>query len=735
MHCLTFTLEPPNVQHPGVVVYLPFGQCTFDDIEDDFREIFRRNLTARFVLLVTLQLREHDQLLDHRVANVYRKVINPNSGTLKANTFRLRVNYAGAIEIRPEVRSRLASFIQGGQDFDERVRGLIKNGFADYLIRARPIILRSRDSRFSKPSGRTSDYFIHAANAVSDSRDVEFMSLFILPLLEGRTTRVYVDTVVISPIVYSALLLRTRLHPKDGPVSPTIESYHSYEGLRKGFRLQTTLSRVLVSASTSGGMREELVKRFNFPAGNICTLFGPRGSSVESIFSLPIDIGSAITPASRATHLVLGGEMFWPESQPPPLMDVTLRDRPAWLTHFGELYFGTKAIRCHFSNAAHTSSKDAVYIAIERAWRLQQFRRAADEFFVKILPLKVGLIVWSQDVASREIARDICDRYYRSRPLLFSEDSLSSSKASTMAVPSGTIALVIGSVVASGRSFLKISQGLRDVRHLSGITYVSLLNRFSSTSREKYITANLLQGSCPAEYLWHTWIKIQMPDCSDVDALSFEQEKRFLQERQSSFSTSTFWRKRQQAYIDAVAFVTGGFYEDIFLPTFDGKQLRLRNGFALYRQRNGDRRLSHSEVFSIATAYLYEERKRAYDTGTSPSPISGMLVDPSVFTRFNDGVLHAAMLRACHPSELDYSTRQTESADLRNLLIGYLKAPRKKLGEASGEFLLALAMRRIRLCIDDYEVLVHEVDPEVARWPEHYKLLWNVIRTESGSSG
>jgi hypothetical protein len=73
------------------------------------------------------------------------------------------------------------------------------------------------------------------------------------------------------------------------------------------------------------------------------------------------------------------------------------------------------------------------------------------------------------------------------------------------------------------------------------------------------------------------------------------------------------------------------------------------------------------------------------------------LICPETFTRFNDGVIQAAFLRAAYPAELNYSVCQEMSHDMERLLLKWLHYSDQPAGAAAGEFLLAIAIGKLRL--------------------------------------
>ena len=83
--------------------------------------------------------------------------------------------------------------------------------------------------------------------------------------------------------------------------------------------------------------------------------------------------------------------------------------------------------------------------------------------------------------------------------------------------------------------------------------------------------------------------------------------------------------------------------------------------------------------------------------------------DPENFFRYNDGVIQAALLRAAHPSELDYSSNEEVSRRMTDMLSGIFRLNSRQQGEAALEFAFALKTERLKLSDKDMNRLMNEV--------------------------
>jgi hypothetical protein len=73
------------------------------------------------------------------------------------------------------------------------------------------------------------------------------------------------------------------------------------------------------------------------------------------------------------------------------------------------------------------------------------------------------------------------------------------------------------------------------------------------------------------------------------------------------------------------------------------------------------------------------------------------VLDPRNFSRFNDGVIQASLLRAALPHELDYSSDPAMSHQMQSILDSVLKTSDPAEASALAEFLVALCTNTLRL--------------------------------------
>lgn len=68
-----------------------------------------------------------------------------------------------------------------------------------------------------------------------------------------------------------------------------------------------------------------------------------------------------------------------------------------------------------------------------------------------------------------------------------------------------------------------------------------------------------------------------------------------------------------------------------------------------------------------------------------------------MFSRYDDGVIQAAFLRAAHPAELDYREHESYSLAMADIIKRIVRGYGFSRGEAALEFIVALCIGKIAL--------------------------------------
>ncbi len=129
-----------------------------------------------------------------------------------------------------------------------------------------------------------------------------------------------------------------------------------------------------------------------------------------------------------------------------------------------------------------------------------------------------------------------------------------------------------------------------------------------------------------------------------------------------------------------------------------GRQLRLRHGFAFWSFHYDPEDVTQADLYTTMSGVLHHLR---IGEGASPHLVqhehARTVLAPGNFTRFNDGAIQAALLRAAKRSELDYRHDERLSAQMMDIVRVIVQHMAQDEGEAGPEFILAMALDKLRL--------------------------------------
>ena len=268
--------------------------------------------------------------------------------------------------------------------------------------------------------------------------------------------------------------------------------------------------------------------------------------------------------------------------------------------------------------------------------------------------------------------------------------------------------LVVAGAAASGRSLMSVSRKLRDLQTNGAITYVVGVPRFPNAQTAKEVENNLTLGEQSRKYGYHVLEpRVYLPLVGSKENTIWEDEKDLitgLKNNSEDVAARGLLDARIESLRNASSPAVRGMSNDLFWPRRDGAQLALRRGFAFF---NFDPRTttSQADVFFTIVAILHDLRHRSdADASLLQHEHVHRVLSPRCFDRLNDGLIQSCILRAAIPTELDYSASEDLSVQMKQVLDWVLSEDTAD-GEASREFLLALALGHLRLRAEELSSL------------------------------
>jgi len=588
-------------------------------------------------------------------------------------------------ELLGEVRERVDSWVLSG----------LRCVFKPEVV----VLLAPGGYAYQKPSGSRERFFLKPDLALSTSASVAFVALALFrKLFAGRMQRaedlrsVYLDTMAIAPVAYG---LRDLLDLCRTRQPYLIESFHSYGGMEKIKRPLPGTSVCLISASTSMSLHEKWRLEKEVGPDEVVTLLTvhPIKRQVEgALFAIarPPQVASEGPPQ---LSIRLMGETFLPEQE--PAKKVLLREAdhgsPGEVGRFRQ--FAGSGIFDVFRRPASAGQRaralfvDGLALVVN-----EQFQSWLSAQLLHRGRAATKIVIHQDDPSSRKLARmvaELCDSKLGLRRLrLVPANELPVLK---MATETGVI--VCAAVIGKGSQLLEISRALRD-KHDGPRLYLVGYQVAEARDELKTLPANLRHSKeVPHEFAAFGAVAIgnQLAQSYQTEVDTYYGRATYL----SGLPQHMSKRARALGGIDPIG-------KCALLPCgerTDGT-LEIRPGFA-YWQTSVDRPEPYqAEILGTVGVLLQRAREEATVPAerrlSSPS-FRHVLLHPENFTRFNDGVLQAALLRNAYPSELDYRGDHAASDFMKSVVVRAIERATEESGEGALEFLLALALRRLQL--------------------------------------
>lgn len=606
---------------------------------------------------------------------------------------------------------------------------------------------------FEKLSGRYSSHFMRCEALLQSTLHIELLALTLLPQFSewlARTDRqrsrevmIYIDTMSIWPLAEKLCQLR-------GPMAESgdyyrIESFQSYEGL-KDWNPVPGPAFVILSASTSGSLAGAVMERLKRSVSHILTVLsleelpeaapgGAQQGDITVCFRVPrVLSGAASLDGLRPT--------FEPAVSPLPLGCEAIR-------LFGERFLAQNArpklVRlAHASldakakqNLARWATDNAVVAARRRqdgksfwsvSFDLTQLHRTYAEGEDSVLkswlqnyapPGEIAIIYPSaygaETISVTDAAKALADKVQslmlESRPgaeipVLESKELNSSACQEKHALHRRGV-IVVAPVIAGGFAFKQISAQLRRLQPKGPRLFLSFVALTDTLAQFKILENDLTLNGDDSVYRFRC--KESYPIGRLGVAAQWDQDLTVLRElldvhRQACEPVNKALTARLNALVGEDGLPT----VHTFLPTLRGTPLNLTTGFAMWAGSETISGEDKGAAVLLTIAALLEAARDARTTGNGETALkTGLfqqaLIDPEMFTRYNDGVIQAALLRAAYPAELNYAMSRQASADMTNLLVKWLELAGEPAGEATAEFLFALYTGKLRLQPDDLQ--------------------------------
>lgn len=580
-----------------------------------------------------------------------------------------------------------------------------------------------RGFHYRKTSTAHSTRFLRTANVLESREHLALVAFWLLPTIWSKN----VDQVIVDTSgIYAAALLAAHIigRLKKSDIALRIWSHRSFDGLAQIDRISPD-AVCLISATTSGTLRKELGKK-GATLTNIWTIYGlarPGEKLANVLCDLAIDASSANSGhpfienefsnsckycKAGSLAVQISGDQFVLE--PPRVNEVDfgvsdLPDLPRRL--LGDLV-GTGLFKAYRTRHGRLGGNSEIFLDVGALFKFLASMpdKALSDFWLKfksnwktlkarVMTANVERIVYTAHPFSRSLADEIASSYEAAKlgkPLVVSQADLPRQIGTES---SGTI--VAAACLDDQQELMTIKRDLRDVQKFGTIWFAAPLLRGIEPEVPEKVRKLIGYGEFgQGTFSLHHCCFVALPECKSPTV--WDSEIRILRDLKEFLLV-----EGDEVPLDVDARETllmhsvgRGLSDNLFWPAPNGQPLKLRNEFTLVPST---RAFSQADVYAVVSSFLHQLRRGSPNGARLLyTPFARSVLSPNLFTKYNDGVLQAALLRSARDHELHYANcDEATSRSMLGILLTEVREIEIGRGDALMEFFLALIDGRLTL--------------------------------------
>lgn len=563
---------------------------------------------------------------------------------------------------------------------------------------------------FRKPSGREESYFIRAGNMLRELGAIPVVTHLLLRNLSRPIKTIYIDSFTILSF---ALGLQASLEGfnKDNQSShtiPTIHNLHSYDK-EPNFRFPPESNYiVLISASTSGSLAREFIENHGANPERILHLIGagafPNKEREKSCLYFYNYSTNTKNQTLSNRHINIVSEEFAVDHGParPVSLGKNHVNRDLATIYKDSFYQENLKIR-----RAATSAGYGPYalFSIDNSHHLgsEAFDKWVTDKLIHELPASVHLLVHLDDPRSTLLSNKL-KALLQGKSASLTVGSVPLQDLETIRIPNdaGISVVIVACEDPNLEGLTRASTSLRT--YSATFRHYILVHSFpESMQRHRRRLNDLTLRSNDPNYGISEFLVTPVGDTIlhepllrdyglDLTVTSFDQIK-------TSIGDKLFESLKSRSQTNSHGPTLG---PTIFFPKFDGDPLELRPGSIFFE--TGYTNISHAVAYLAVACALQNARegnnltsKARQQNYFDTNPFVRSVIAPTMFSRYSDGILQAALLRALAPTELDYSQSIELSWQFFDIAQSVLMERHTVTGEAALEFLAAMATDKVTL--------------------------------------
>lgn len=597
------------------------------------------------------------------------------------------------------------------QDIDK----LLEIGLFNIITNRSLIIEAHSNIHFVKPSGKHSAKFIDVKNILESSPEISFIATNLLKLLPEKVNKIYIDTSGIYSLAFELSNLIKAFDPNAEVIS--IDSFSSYDGFGQYKFNSDSGTVILISASTSNNLYENLKKELITPelVSFITIIMTQKNDGTQQVLiefekyrrnyckkyfenfmsysedkcpmcseqsSIPI-----VLDKSRFHFALPRTESYLPKHN----------DSDGNLRNLIRKYKELDAFRCHFDGVDGKKPRTPEYfIDVSKIITENAFNEELQKFINKSFPLNTSCIIYCKDQGAKELAQLIKQSVAR----LNLEVDLYGADEIPSEIQKGI--MVVAGSLESGKALLNISRALRK-HHGLPITYIIGFAKYNSESEFDTLKKDLrFSAGAIGHHEVRVIEKILLP-INENKTSTWEKEILFLTEILPQYKHDSTLKvaieNRIQLLREASSLEIKGLGKSLFINTHSSKPFILGKSFAFWDETDNGKEFRHQATVYFTISSILQRLRTTDKNGIKPLGDGYIIrqLDPLLFDRFNEGIIQASVLRAAKSRELDYSSNDRQSQTVGTLIERMLKFPDTEESSGLAEFLLALCLKKLQI--------------------------------------
>ncbi|MER9248847.1 hypothetical protein [Mesorhizobium sp. M0590] len=618
------------------------------------------------------------------------------------------------VEFDPRGRLKVtkSSAIQGTISLtDNDFKGMLQAGIVNLAQKREAVLVAPPGHHFVHPRKRHSAAFLRAANMLIQGEEIGFLSLVLLPHLNDNIQKIWVDSSSIASLVYSAYLLKSRLNGTF--LTPRIESFSSYEGIKNLTVQDPEREVVLISATATGSLPKEVSNLTKLPDNRVITLFS---TAEEVTGTLIFDARAAMSKAELAAlrvheetdcewcrdgsrTITFVGDQFLADAATVSAHIVVHTDAPPSLKKVMKKYRGKRAFSLKRDPVRNVHR---LHVDLDKTLLDEEARDQIRILLRRHAPASTSHVLAVGENDSRKFAEIVADEianFGLPRPRQLDANNLIKEDEDRHGV------IVVSASIGAGQSLQDASRDLREPFKSLPRTFFAGLRKHAVATHQTTLQRDLEHNNDAPKHVICVVDEMTLPHPNQFSA--WATELRFWHAVANDLRMNDPINPALPKVEERIVVLSGDISADhFFLPTGAGFALRLRPSFAFW-DPDYDGTITQGDVFATISSILESCRKvsKAGQTKAplAQSPFHYAVLASENFTRFNDGIIQACFLRAAFPHELNFAHAETaqHSVKICNMILKMLSDAQDTQAEACLEFLVALATKRISLASGD----------------------------------